>query len=137
MFKLNAKSEAYSFLYSLSHFESNGHTVHMLTQQYPPPPLTSTMKSSLFMYVHSSPFSLAASLHQCRAKHSCYINNAGLFLDRPCIRRSLEKSQAQVNALSLWGCGTCMCSLIKKLIKWHYSRVLIKLDLQAHSPAPP
>ena len=31
MFKLNAKFGADSLLYSLSHFECNGHTVHMLT----------------------------------------------------------------------------------------------------------
>ena len=32
MFKLNAKCDADSLLYLLSHFECNGHTVHMLTQ---------------------------------------------------------------------------------------------------------
>ena len=40
IFKLNAKFDADSLLYSLSHFECNSHTVHMLTQQHPPPPLT-------------------------------------------------------------------------------------------------
>ena len=40
MFKLNTKFDADSLLYSLSHFECNSHTVHMLTQQHPPPPLT-------------------------------------------------------------------------------------------------
>ena len=34
MFKLNAKFDADSLLYLLSHFECNGHTVHMLTQQH-------------------------------------------------------------------------------------------------------
>ena len=33
MFKLNAKFDADSLLYSLSHFECNSYTVHMLTQQ--------------------------------------------------------------------------------------------------------
>ena len=37
MFKLNAKFDADSLLYLLSHFECNGHTVHMLTQWHPPP----------------------------------------------------------------------------------------------------
>ena len=32
MFKLNAKFDADSLLYSLSHFECDSHTVHMLTQ---------------------------------------------------------------------------------------------------------
>ena len=37
MFKLNSKSDADSSLYSLSHFEWNGTTVRMLTQQHLPP----------------------------------------------------------------------------------------------------
>ena len=32
MFKLNAKFDADSLLYSLSYFECDNHTVHMLTQ---------------------------------------------------------------------------------------------------------
>ena len=40
------------------------------------PPLTSTVKSSLFMHVHSSPLSLAARLHRCHTNRSCYINNS-------------------------------------------------------------
>ena len=63
MFKLNAKFNADPLLYSLSHFEYDGHTVHMLTQWCLPPPLTSTVKSSLFTHVHSTPLSLAAELH--------------------------------------------------------------------------
>ena len=54
-------------------------TVHMLTQQHPPPPLTSVAKSLLFMHVHSSPLSLAATLHQCCINHSRYINNGWTF----------------------------------------------------------
>ena len=38
MFKLNAKFDADSLLYSLSHFECDGHTVHVLTQWHLPPP---------------------------------------------------------------------------------------------------
>ena len=79
MFKLNAKFDADSLLYSLSHFECNDHTVHMLTQRHLQPPPTSTVKSSLFMHVHSSPLSLAARLHQCCANRSHYINNGWTF----------------------------------------------------------
>ena len=56
-FKLNAKFDADFLLYSLSHFACHGHTVHMLTQRHLPPPLTSTVKSSLFTHVHSNPLS--------------------------------------------------------------------------------
>ena len=79
MFKPNTKSDADSLLYSLSHFECNGHTVHMLTQWHLPPPMISTVKSSLFTHVHSSPLSLAARLHQCHANHSRYVNNGWIF----------------------------------------------------------
>ena len=51
------------------------HTVLMLTQWRLPPPLTGTVKLSLFMHAHSSPLSLAARLHQCRTNRSHYINN--------------------------------------------------------------
>ena len=78
MFKLNAKFDADVLLYLLSHFECDGHTVHMLTQLCLPPPLTSTVKLSLFTHAHSSPLSLAARLHQCRANCS-YINNGWTF----------------------------------------------------------
>ena len=43
MFKFNAKFDADSLLYLLSHFECHGHTLHMLTQWHLPPPLTSTV----------------------------------------------------------------------------------------------
>ena len=79
MFKLNAKFDAYSLLYLLSHFECDGHTVHMLTQWRLPPPRSITMKLSLFMHVHSSLLSLAASLHECHANHSHYITNGWTF----------------------------------------------------------
>ena len=79
MFKLNIKFDVDSLLYSLSHFECDSHTVHMLTQWYLQPSLTSTVKSSLFMHVRSGPLSLAATLHRCCANHSCYINNGQTF----------------------------------------------------------
>ena len=75
MFKLNAKFDADLLFYSLSHFECNSHTVHMLTQWHQLSPLTSTVKLSLFTHAHSSPLSFAASLHQCCVNHSHYINS--------------------------------------------------------------
>ena len=79
MFKLNAKFDADLLLYLLSHFESEGHTVHMLTQQCLLPPLTSTVKLALFTHAHSSPLSLAARLHWCRTNRFHYINNGWTF----------------------------------------------------------
>ena len=82
MFKLNAKFDADSLFYLLSHFECDGHTLHMLTQWCPPPSLTSTVTSSLFTHAYSSPLSLATRLHRCHANHSLYINSGWIFLDR-------------------------------------------------------
>ena len=79
MFKLNAKFDADSLLYSPSHFECHGHTVHMLTHWHLLSSLTSTVKSSLFTHVHSSPLSSAARLHGCHINHSHYINNGWTF----------------------------------------------------------
>ena len=67
---------------SLSHVECEGCTVHRLTQQHLPPPLTSTMRPSLFTHVHSSPLSLAARLYQCCANCSHYINNEWTFSEQ-------------------------------------------------------
>ena len=66
-------------LYLLSHFECDSRIVHMLTQWRLPPPLASTVRSSLFMHVHSSPLSLAARLHWCRTNRFHYINNGWTF----------------------------------------------------------
>ena len=79
MFKLNTNFDADSFLYLLSHFECDRHTVHMLTQWHLPPPLTSTVKSSLFMHAHSSPLSLTARSHRCHRNCSCYSNSVWTF----------------------------------------------------------
>ena len=79
MFKLNAKFDADSLLYLLSHFECDSHTVHMVTQGRLLPPLTSTVKLSLFTHAHSSPLSLAARLNGCCANHSRYINSGWTF----------------------------------------------------------
>ena len=51
----------------------------MLTPWHLPPPLTSTVKLSLFTHVHSSPLSFTARLHRCRANHSCYTNDGWTF----------------------------------------------------------
>ena len=79
MFKLNAKFNGDSWLYSLSHFECDDHTVHVLTQGHLPSPLASTVKLSLFRHEHSSPLSLAARLHRCHTSSSYYINNGWTF----------------------------------------------------------
>ena len=79
MFKVNAKFDANSLLYSLSHFECDGHRVHILIQMHLLPPLTSTVKSSLFTHAHSSPLSLAARLHQCHTNCFHYINSGWAF----------------------------------------------------------
>ena len=42
-------------------------------------PLWSTVKSSLFTHVHSSPLSLAARLHRCHTNHSHYTDNGWTF----------------------------------------------------------
>ena len=65
-------------LYLLSHFECVSHTVHM-TQWRLPPPLASTVRSSLFMHVHPSPLSLAARLHRCHTNCSHHVNNDWTF----------------------------------------------------------
>ena len=69
MFKFNAKFEVDLLHYLLSHFECNGHTVHMLTQWHLLPPLTSTIKLSLFTHMHSSPLSWAVRLHWYHVNH--------------------------------------------------------------------
>ena len=75
MFKVNTKFDADSLLYSLSHFECEGRTLHMLTQWCPPTPLTSTVKSSFFTHALSSPLSLAARLCWWHSNCSPYIDN--------------------------------------------------------------
>ena len=91
MFKLNAKFYADSLLYLLSHFECDGHTVHMLTQRCLLPLVTSIVKSSLFMHVHSSPLSLAARLYQSYINRSFHINNGWTFPDRHCTHTHKHK----------------------------------------------
>ena len=77
--RLHTKFNADSLLYLLSHFEFDSHTVHMLTQVASTTLLTSTVKSSLLMYVHSIPLSLAARVHGCCTNHSHCVNNGWTF----------------------------------------------------------
>ena len=82
MLELNAKFDADLLFSSLSHFECDSHTVHMLTHWHLLPPLTSTVKSSLFIHAHSSPLSLAASYIDV-VQTILILTMAGLFPDRP------------------------------------------------------
>ena len=54
------------------------HSIH-LTQLWLLPPLTNTVKSSLFTHAHSSPLSLAARINRRGANCSHYINNGWIF----------------------------------------------------------
>ena len=60
----------------------------MLTQWYLPPPLTDTVKSSLFTHVNSSPLSLAVRLHQYNPNHLIILTMVALFPERPHISAS-------------------------------------------------
>ena len=102
MFKLNAKSDADSLLYLLSHFECDGHTVLLLNLTASTAPLTSPVKSSLFTHAHSSPLSLAARLHQCRANHSCYTNNGWTFSGQTSYTSSSHKCHSRKFTFVIW-----------------------------------
>ena len=67
----------------------------MGTQWCLPPPLTSTVKSSLFTHAHSSSLSLAARLHQCYTHHFYYINNGWTF-------------SGQTSYISHWEYASCL-----------------------------
>ena len=54
------------------------HSTHA-HQQCLPPPLTTTVKSSLFTHVHSSSLSFSAKLRRCGTNCSHYINNGWTF----------------------------------------------------------
>ena len=82
MFKLKAKLDAGSLPYMLSHFECDGHTVLMLTQQHLPPPLTTTVKLSLFMPCTFQPTVLTGYISVAQTV-LVVVTMAGRFLDRP------------------------------------------------------
>ena len=84
MFKLNAKFDADSLFYLLSHFECNGHTVHMLTQCiYCPHWLVqwSHQCSHMCVPVHSPWLPGYTDVVQTIL---IILTAAGLFPDRPC-----------------------------------------------------
>ena len=85
MFKLNSKCDADSLLYSLNHFECDGHTVHMLIQWCLQPLLTSTVKSSLFTYVHQVHSLWLPGDFNATQTIFVILTTAGIFPDRPCI----------------------------------------------------
>ena len=120
--KLNTKSDADLLFYLLGHFECDGHTVHMLTQWFLLPPLTSTVKSSLFPHSHSSPLSLAASWHDVAQTVLITLTMAGLFPDRPqcvCLLRSMSSSLVgPVSPAS--GCWTALQKAFRAL-EWAVS----------------
>ena len=93
MFELNTKFDADSLLYLLSHFECDGHTVHVLTQWYLLPPLTSTIKPSLFMHTHSGVLSLAVRLHDVTQTILIILTMAGLFPVCMCVYVGKERER--------------------------------------------
>ena len=99
MFKLNAKFDADSLLYLLSHFECDSHTVHMFTQWHLPPPLTSTVKSLLFTHVYSSSLSWLPGYIEATQTFLIILAVAGLFPDRPHIFSSLLSIYLTVESL--------------------------------------
>ena len=117
MFKLYTKLDADFLLYLLSHFECDGYTGHVLTQwRLLPPPQTSTVKSSLFTHVHSSPLSLAARLHDVAQTILIILTMVRLLGDRPhiCIfievtlvNKIIEVSGAQFYGTSPVCCTVC------------------------------
>ena len=125
-FKLKTKFDADLLPYWLSHFECDGHTVHMLTQGHLPPPLTSTVKSSLFTHAHSSPLSLVARLHWCHTNHSCYIKSGWAFPGQTHVYSFYAcKSSHSSTSWQPWKCrklvlkltqksgGSCKCSITR------------------------
>ena len=77
---------------STCNFECGGHTIHTLIQQHLLPPLTSTVKSSLFMHVHSSPLFLPDSYIDAMQTILIILTTVGLFPDRPHVSIYLTSS---------------------------------------------
>ena len=83
--RIVSMEECSSFSQNFMQFRCSTHSAILnaaatqYTQQSLQPPLTSTVKSSLFTHVHSSPLSLAARLHWCHSNCSHYINNGWTF----------------------------------------------------------
>ena len=82
---------------SMSSVILNATATHVLTQQHLPPSLTSSVRSSLFTHVPSSPLSLAARLHRCCGNSSCYINDGWTFSRQ--ISNIRNPTNAQISSL--------------------------------------
>ena len=117
MFKLSTKFDADSLLYSLSHFECDGHVIHMLTQRCQPPLLTSTVKLLLFTHVHSSPLSFAARVHKCHGNVLVILTMAVLFQDRPRIKQCITelKGETAKNAIRVENLNTSLTAMDRSL----------------------
>ena len=108
MLKLNAKFNADSLFYSLSHFECVDHTVHMLSQYHLPSPLTSTVRSSLFTHAHSSLLSLLLGYIDAMQTILIILTMTWLFLDRPLgawhgvIKKEESQTECTVSILHLF-----------------------------------
>ena len=85
MFKLSAKFDVDSLPYLLGHFECDNHTVHMFTQQHLVPPLTRTVKLSLFTHVHTVHSPWLPGYADVTQTILIILTTVGLFPDRPSI----------------------------------------------------
>ena len=102
------------FIALLAHFECDTHIGHMLTGHNLPPPLTSTVKSSLFMHAYSSPLSLAARLHGCCTRCSGYVSNGWTFSRETSYMRLLNVCKSHDF------CHMCALSFVPT---WHNTRL--------------
>ena len=109
MFRLNAKFDADLLLYSLSHFECSGHTVHILTQQCLPPPLTNTVKLSLFTHAHPVHSPWLPSYINVMETILFILTMVGLFAERPCIFNFCTSFKA---CLFRWQCLNGMNGMV-------------------------
>ncbi|KAF6119681.1 hypothetical protein HJG60_010131 [Phyllostomus discolor] len=87
------------------------------------PPLTSIVKSSLFMCVHFSPLALVARLHRCQANHSHYINSGRTFSGQTSFVQFIYSVYGVYS-----GSSKINSSLIFSIIKWGYLSSVI-MDL--------
>ena len=75
--------------------------IAMATPWHLPPPLTSTLKLSLFTHVHSSLLSLAATLHQCCPNCFPYIKNGWTVSDLIYSKTKMMKS-TKISLTTKW-----------------------------------
>ena len=118
----------------LSNFECTGHTVHMLTQWRLPPSLTSTVKSSLFTHVHSSPFSLAARWHPCRATILFILTMAGFFQADLVLQKTLKKTQQKSIYWGVWQFWEDLCLASFHLMLSSFLTLVIASLSSIHAP---